>query len=110
MVEPQPEPNIPRKDVKQDWSTGQVDLTATSTQYLIAKIRGGQACVVKALVGNADNVYVGKRDVKTGTGFELSPGESHKFEYFPDKEIWQFIEIYAICATAGDDVCFTILP
>ena len=104
------ENNIPRMDVLKYIDTGQVDLTATTAIYKIATLRGGQAIVIKALVGNTGNVFLGKKDVKTSNGFELSPGESIKIEYLPDKETSEYLDLYCVPATAGDDVCFIIVP
>ncbi len=110
MVEPQPEPNIPRKDALKYMDHNQVDLTTAATVYKIAKLRGGQAVIIKALVGNTGNVYVGKKDVSSANGFELSPGESIKIEYSPDKETTDFLDIYSTSSTSGDDICFMLVP
>ena len=104
------EDNIPRKDVLKYMDTGQVDLTATTATYKIVTLRGGQAVIIKALVGNTGNVYLGKYDVTSSKGFELSPGESVKIEYLPDKETTEYLDLYCIPASAGDDVCFIIVP
>ena len=101
---------IPRMDVLKYMDTGQVDLTATGTTYKIVTLRGGQAVIIKALVGNAGIVYLGKRDVTSSNGFELSPGESLKVEYLPDKDVTEYLDLYCIPASAGDDVCFIIVP
>jgi len=98
------------KDVERHFETGQVDLTATSTAYEVVKLRGEGAVIIKALVGNSGNVYIGRREVSTATGFELAPGESIKIEYQPDRMVGEFLRIYAVCATAGDDVCYIIVP
>ena len=104
-------PGVPlQRDVLRYMDTGQVDLTATTLTYKIATLRGGQAIIVKALVGNSGNVYIGKVDVTTTTGFELTAGESLKIEYLPDKETIEYLDIYAAAATAGDDVCFILVP
>ena len=104
------EDNIPRKDVLKYMDTGQVDLAATTVIYKIVTLRGGQAVIIKALVGNTGNVYLGKKDVTSSNGFELAPGESMKIEYLPDKETTEYLDLYCVPATAGDDVCFMIVP
>lgn len=104
------ENNLPRMDVLKYMDTGQLDLTATTLIYKIATLRGGQAVVIKALVGNTGNIYLGKKDVTTTTGFELSPGESLKIEYLPDKETTEYLDIWLVPATAGDDACFILVP
>jgi len=101
---------IPRMDVLKYMDTGQVDLTATTAIYKIVTLRGGQAAVIKALVGNTGNVYLGKKDVTTSNGFELAAGESLKVEYLPDKEVTEYLDLYCVPETAGDDVCFIIVP
>ena len=101
---------IPRMDVLKYMDTGQVNLPSTTLATKIVTLRGGQAVIIKALVGNADNIYVGKKDVTSSIGFELSAGESLKIEYLPDKVVEEFITIYATSATSGDDVCFVIVP
>jgi len=97
-------------DVQRWFETGQVDLAATTSTYKVVTLRGGQAVIIKALNANSGNVYVGKQDVTSSNGFELVPGESIKVEYLPDKEVGEYLEIYAIPATAGDDVCYVIVP
>ena len=104
------EEELPRMDVLRYMDTGQKDLTATGTAYKIATLRGGQAIVIKALNANVGTVYVGKRDVSTTNGFELGAGESLKIEYLPEKETHEYLDIYAVCGTAGDDVCFILVP
>jgi len=101
---------LPRKDRRAYFDTGHKNLTSTSLTYLIATLRGGQAVLIKALVCNTGSIYVGKQDVTSSNGFELAPGESIKIEYSPDKVVEEYIELYAICATANDDVCFIIVP
>lgn len=101
---------IPRMDVLKYIDTGQVDLTATTAIYKIITLRGGQAVIIKALVGNSGKVYIGKRDVTTSNGFELAAGESLKIEYSPHKDVTEYLDLYAVPATAGDDVCFIIVP
>ena len=105
------EPNNARTfDVLRWFDTGQIDLTSTSIIYEVVKLRGGQAVIVKALAANTGNVYVGKKDVTTSSGFELTPGESLKVEYLPEKELEEYVQLYAVAATAGDDVCYIIVP
>lgn len=98
------------EDVERWFETQQTELTLTTLKYLIVQLRGGQAVIIKALVGNTGNVYVGKSNVSTSNGFELSPGESLKVEYFPDKEPGEWLKLFAVCATAEDDVCYIIVP
>lgn len=92
------------------FDTGQVDLTSANAKYKVVDLRGGEAVVIKALVGNAGNVYIGTDDLSSSVGFELSPGESIKIEYLPDKEAWEHITLYALAASAGDDVCYIMVP
>ncbi|MHA1409342.1 MAG: hypothetical protein ACTSQY_03300 [Candidatus Odinarchaeia archaeon] len=102
--------NIPRKDVLKYFDTGQVDLTATTATYKIVTLRGGQSVIIEAMGGNSGYVYIGKKDVTSSTGFQLAAGASIKIEYLPDKETNEYLDLYAIPATAGDDVCFIIVP
>lgn len=105
------QPDYGHKDsVERYFETGVVDLTATTSEYKVVKLRGQAAVIVKALVGNTGNIYVGKKGLSTSTGFELAPGESLKVEYLPDRMPGEFLEIYAVAATAGDDVCYIIVP
>ena len=104
------EDNIPRKDVLKYFDTGRVDLTTSGTAYKILTLRGGQAAIIKALVGNSGNIDIGNKDVASGSDFELAPGESIKVEYLPDKETTEYLDLYAVPATSGDDVCFIIVP
>ena len=102
--------NLPRLNVERYFDTNQVDLTTAAIVYKIVELRGGQAVIVKAKVGNSGNVFIGKKDVTSSIGFELSPGESVKIEYLPDKVVEEFITVYATAATSGDDVCYIIVP
>ena len=104
------ENNIPRLDVLKYMDTNHIDLTTAATVYKIATLRGGQAIIIKALVGNTGNVYVGKKDVTSSDGFELAPGESLKIEYLPGKEVTEYLDIYTTPATSGDDVCYILVP
>lgn len=96
--------------VKRYFETGQTDLTATTSTYKVVQLRGGQAVIIKALNANSGNVYIGQINVSTTTGFELCPGEALKIEYFPQKDIGEYLDVYAVAATAGDDVCYIIVP
>lgn len=98
------------KDVSRYMDTNHVDLTTAGTVYKVVRLRGGQAVVIKALVGNSGNVYIGKKDVSSAVGYELSAGESLKIEYLPDKLAGEYLDIYAVSATSGDDVCFILVP
>jgi len=98
------------KDVERYFETGHVDLTTAGTVYKIVRIRGEAAVIVKALVGNSANIYVGKKDVSSSNGFELAAGESIKIEYLPDRMPGEFLELYAVAVTSGDDVCYIIVP
>lgn len=58
--------------------SGQVTVTTAGTAVQGGDIEGLNGFWVKALNGNAGNVYVGNDgagDVTTGNGFELAPGE-----------------------------------
>lgn len=99
-----------KPNVMKYFDTGQIDLAATDTGYLISTLRGGQAVLIKALLGNGGTLYIGKKDVTATTGFELSAGESIKIEYSPDKVVEEFIELFAVTDNAGDDLCFIIIP
>jgi hypothetical protein len=99
-----------KADVSRYIDTGHVDLTTAGAVYTIVRLRGGQAVIIKALVGNTGNVYIGKINVSSSIGFELAPGESLKIEYMPDKMAGEFIDIYATSATSGDDICFILVP
>lgn len=99
-----------KPNVMKYFDTGQIDLASTSLVYLISTLRGGQAVIIKALVSNSGKAFIGKKDVTTTTGFELSAGESIKIEYSPDKVVEEFIELFAITDNAGDDLCFIIVP
>ena len=104
------EDNIPRTNVSRYFETGQFDLTTAAKVYEIAKLHGGEAVVIKAKVGNTGLVHVGLKDVSATTGFELSAGESIKIEYSPDKVVEEFILLYAVAVTSGDDVCIIRVP
>jgi len=97
-------------DVNRWFNTAQIDLAATTLDYKIWRLRGGDAIIIKALVGNTGNVYVGRQGLSTSSGFELSPGESLEVEYLPEKDSGEYIDLYAVCATAGDDVCIIVIP
>lgn len=94
-------------NIKKSWDYGQVDLTATSTAYLITKLKGGESATIKALSGNSGSAYVGSNQaVSTTTGFQLNASDSVTLtlpiEFGVDNEV----EIYAVTSNAGDDVCY----
>ena len=97
-------------DVSRYFDTGQKDLTSTGTVYSIVKLRGGESVIIKAKQGNSGQIYLGKKDVTTTTGFELSPGDAVIVNYSPDKVSEEFIELFATPASAGDDVTFMMVP
>jgi|SRR3990167_1897191 len=97
-------------NIRRYFETGQVDLTTAAAVYKILDLRGGEAVVVKALVGNSGNIFIGNRDVSSSNGFELSPGESLRIEYSPNKDAGEHITLYAAAATAGDDVSYIVVP
>ncbi len=57
--------------------SGQITIAAAGTAQA-GPATSGQVIAIKALVGNAGNVYVGNDaagDVTSANGFELAPGE-----------------------------------
>ena len=110
MVEAQENNYSTIKDVSRYMDTGHKDLTTAGTVYKIVRLRGGQAVIIKAMIANSGNVYVGKKDVSSSVGFELAAGESLKIEYLPEKMVGEYLDIYATSATSGDDVCFILVP
>ena len=97
-------------DVLRYFETNQQELSTAGTAEKVLDLHGGAAVIVKALVGNTGNIYLGDRAVSASTGFELAPGESLKVEYLPEKKSGEFLEIWADCATSGDDICYIIVP
>ena len=62
----------------------------------------GMAIAVKAMVGNAGNVYVGNdaaADVTSANGFELAPGEGVTVRK-------QLVSFWFDAAIAGDKLCW----
>lgn len=90
--------------------TKQVDLTTASKAYFVYELRGGETILIKAKSTNTGLVYLGKRDVSTSTGYSLAKGEAVEIVYAPDKPYEWKIELYAVAATAGDDVEYIVFP
>lgn len=97
-------------NVKRYFETAHVDLTTAGTAYKILDLRTGEAVIIKALVGNTGNVYVGQENLTSSTGFELAPGESIKISLSDFKDIDETLTIYGTSATSGDDVCYIMVP
>ncbi len=104
------DPELPRTNVERNFDTGQVDLTTAATVYKVLRLHGNQSAVIKAKVGNGGLVFIGKKDVTSSLGFELSAGESQKFTFEKEVKPEEYIDIYAVGDNSGDDVCYTILP
>ncbi len=96
--------------VSRYFDTGQKYLASSSIVYSILKLRGGESVILKAKQGNTGQVYLGKKDVTSSTGFELSPGDAVIINYLPAKSQDEYIELFAIPATSGDDVTFMMVP
>lgn len=98
------------KDVERYFDHDQVTFSSTTVAKKIITLRGGEAVVIKALIGNSGNIYIGKKDVTSSNGHELSPGEPFKVEYLPDKLAGEYIDLYGIPATANDKVSYMLVP
>ena len=94
-------------NVEKTWNFGTKDLTATTTIYEVLELRGGESVTIKALTGNSGSVYIGSNStLKTTNGYELANGEAVTFTLPISFGKGNYIKIYAVCATAGDDVCY----
>jgi len=77
--------------------TGTAEAIASSTA-----VPNGYAVVVKALAANTATVLVGPSGVETGTGFELSAGES--VSVYVDN----LADLYVISGSASQKVCYLV--
>ena len=95
------------KGTRQYWEHGQVALTSTSVPVKIAELHKGEAIWIKAKVTNGDSVYIGNDDhVSSSNGYILDQGEGIKLEFDPGSDTINFLEVWALPATADDVVTF----
>ena len=84
--------------------SGQITIAAAGTSQQ-GPATTGQTIAIKALVGNAGNVYVGNdaaSDVTSANGFELSPGEGITVKK-------SLAGLYFDAAITGDKFCWVEL-
>ncbi len=92
---------------RSNWEHGNVDFTATTRSYFIAKVHGGESIWIKGKFGNTGYVYIGSgQDVTSITGYELEQGEGIEIKHDMSFGVNSYIEVWGIAATAGDDVTF----
>lgn len=60
-------------------NVGQQTVSTTAVQLSASSTVPTNGIIVRALTGNAANIYVGGSGVTTSTGYELAPGESISF-------------------------------
>lgn len=95
------------KDILKNWEHGIKDLTATTSVYKICSLRGGESATIKALAANSGYVYIGSdRLLSTSTGFQLGSGNSVSLTLPKSFGVDNHIDVYAVCSSAGDDVCY----
>ena len=97
-------------NVERYFNTRHVDLTTAGTVKEILRLNGAEAVIIKALIGNNGNLFIGNKDVSSSNGFELAPGESLKIEYLPEKATEEHITLYGVSSNSGDDVCLILVP
>ena len=82
--------------------SGQKTVAAAGTAEVLGTITMQAPMSLRALEGNAGNVFVGNdgsNDVSSTTGFELAPGDMVIFDY-----VGRFSSIYVDVAVNGDGV------
>ena len=83
-----------------DFSHNQQTVGTTAVQLTAASTPCTEGVLVKALTTNGDLVYVGKSGVTTGTGYELTAGETVTIETDNANKV------YCIAGAAGQKVCW----
>ena len=94
-------------DIQKYAETGMKDLTANRVVYKICTLKGGEAVTIKALAGNTGVVYIGFHNaISSSTGFQLAKGESIDLKLPVEFGVDNYLQIYAVGASDGDDVCY----
>lgn len=84
--------------------TGRKDLTSGGTKYQLTTADiPCRAVIVKSISANAGIIYIGNSTAASSTGYDLDPGESVMIM------IDNVSKIYAVGASAGDDLCYMAL-
>ena len=83
-----------------DFSHNQTTVGTTAVQLTATSTPCKKGVLAKALSTNGDKVYVGKSGVTTGTGYELTAGETVAIE------VDNVNKVYAIAGAAGQVVCW----
>jgi len=94
-------------DILKNAETGFKDLTSNAVVYEICNLRGGEAVTIKALAANTGVVYIGFHNAITSTnGFQLAKGESIDLKLPIEFGANNYLQIYGLSVTSGDDVCY----
>lgn len=96
-----------KQGTKKNWEHGLVDCPSTSRPTRICKLYGGQSVTIKSIASTGKSHFIGENvHVNTKTGFELDTGETMTFGFGIEFGVENWIEIWALPETAGDDVCY----
>lgn len=94
-------------DIKKYWEAETVDCPSTTVPQLITILRGGESITLKSPVTTKDLHWIGvSKDMTTLHSYQLDKGEAMTLTLPASFGRNNYIEIYALPETAGDDVCF----
>lgn len=94
-------------NVKRTWETETVDVPSTTVPSFVCDLYGGQSVTIKSLAGANKVHYIGtSKDMNTTKAFKLDTGETITLSLPASFGVTNYIEIWALAETAGEDVCY----
>ena len=95
------------KGTRQYWEHNQVNLASTTTPVKICTLHKGESAWIKAHIENTGYIYLGNDEhVSSSNGYLLEQGEGVEMKYDSGDDDINYIEVWAIPATANDDIVF----
>lgn len=83
-------------------STGQTNLATSSTALSVISTASTNGILVRALLANTGNVYIGATGVTASNGYELAPGETVVFTAS------NITAVFGVNTNGTDDVCWSV--
>lgn len=95
------------KEILRYWEHNLVDMTSATVPNRICILRGGESVTIKLIGSQGEYVYLGRDNkVSSLTGYKLAQGETVTFTLPLTFGRSNYIEIWGLTTSAGDDVCY----
>jgi len=92
------------------WEADRVDCPSTTVPKLVTTLRGGESLTLKSPPETKDLHYIGSnKDMIAARSYQLDKGETLTLMLPIEFGVDNYIEIWALPETAGDDICFVKL-